>query len=196
MDDLSRAGQDAERAVYGHRHDGQLPFVGQLEGPFLEVPHVSRKRACPFGEDDHRRAFFQYLFGLLYGLHYFFRPGVVHEDVPRVGASLAHEGYLAERFLHQPLEVASQVAVDQENVESPLVVGHEDIRSLPVYVFPPFHAHPYEQQRADDFTPDASRVVAPEVRVSQCAARGGHEGGQDGRHQQDGQRDADFVRII
>ena len=37
------------------------------------------------------------------------------------------EGHFAQALLHHPLEVSAQEAVNQEDIESALMIGHENI---------------------------------------------------------------------
>ena len=124
VDGFVVATEHIEGTVDGHRHDGKSDFVGKGESPFLEFAHLSSVCACSLGEDDHRHAFTQCFLclndGLLHG-----RTTVAHVDVSRLCASQSNEWNLAEVFLHHPLEVMPQIAVDEENVEVALVIGQE-----------------------------------------------------------------------
>ena len=50
----------------------------------------------------------------------------------------ADEGYFLECYFHHPLEVVLEVAVDNEYIESALVVGNKDVRCVFVDVFTTF----------------------------------------------------------
>ena len=152
-----------ERTVDGDRDYGQLQFVGQLESPLLEGAHVPGVGARPFGEHHQRSAFLQYLSRVFVGFMYLFRSGFVHEDVARAFAGFSHEENLPQRLLHHPLEVAAQEAVDEEDVERSLVVGHEDVGGLLVHVLVSAYDHGDEQHAAEDDGPDFSGIVSPEM---------------------------------
>lgn len=47
-------------------------------------------------------------------------------------AGHTEEGHLPKRFLHHPLEVAVQETVDEEDVESPLMIADKDVALLGV----------------------------------------------------------------
>lgn len=53
-------------------------------------------------------------------------------------ACVAYEWYLLEVFFHHPLEVVSEVAVGEEDVEVALVVGEEDVAVVFVDVLASF----------------------------------------------------------
>ena len=52
-----------------------------------------------------------------------------------LGAGNAHERHASERALHHPFEVAADEAVDNEDVDSTLVVNNEDVRGVSVEQF-------------------------------------------------------------
>ena len=62
----------------------------------------------------------------------------VDEDLVRLTTSIAHKRYLVELVLHHPLEVTTQEAIDEEDVEGTLMVGDEDIRLVGFQVFTTF----------------------------------------------------------
>ena len=51
---------------------------------------------------------------------------LVHEDETGTLTSLAHKRHIAQFRLHHPLEMATKEAVDKEDIECALMVGHDD----------------------------------------------------------------------
>jgi hypothetical protein len=49
----------------------------------------------------------------------------------------AYKGYALQLFLHHPLEVVPEVTVYKEYIECSLMICHEDIRGVFVYVLTP-----------------------------------------------------------
>ena len=45
-------GEDIERAIDGHRHDGQLQIIGQLKRTFAKDAQMTGESARAFGEND------------------------------------------------------------------------------------------------------------------------------------------------
>ena len=136
--DAGHAGEHVERTVDGEGDDRQLQLVGQLERALAEQAHVAGEAAGAFGEDDERCAALQGAAGVVDGFLDGLGAGFVHEDVARLDAGIAHQRHLAQGFLHHPLEIAAQVAVDEEDVERSLVVGHEHVALPAVYIFTAF----------------------------------------------------------
>ena len=188
---VAHAGHDIERAVDGHRHDGQLQLVGQGKGTAAEMAHVACERAAALGEDGEAGAALQGGTGTVVGLLDFLGASLVDEDLMRLRAGIAHEGHLAQLLLHHPLEVAAEIAVDEEDVEGALVVGHEDIALVALEMLTPLDANGDEQHSEDETRPPAAWVVAPVMAVEEGAADGYsqryHDGGKDDERQRDEQ---------
>ena len=132
-------GQDVERPVDGQRHDRQLQFVGQGEGAFLEMGHVTCEGTCAFGEHRHAVALLQYLAGILVGLANLAGTPFVNHNLVRLLTGIAHEGNLPQLLFHHPFEVTPQMSVYQEDVKGTLMVGHEDVTLSFLQVLTPFH---------------------------------------------------------
>ena len=126
-DGVGIATENVERTIDGERNDGKSDFVGKSKCTFLESTHFAIVGASAFRENDHRHTFSQCLLCLNNG---FLHGGatVAHVDVSRLCASQSNEWNLAQIFLHHPLEVVPQIAIDEENVEIALVIGKEYIR--------------------------------------------------------------------
>ena len=120
-----RTWKDVERAVDRYGDYGQLQFVRQLECSFLEHSHVSGERAGTFGKYYQRGSFLQDFTGFGISFLNLFRSRLVYEDVTCALACFSDQEDFPQRFFHHPFEIASQEAVNQKDVECPLVVGHE-----------------------------------------------------------------------
>ena len=133
------AGHDIEGAIDGEGYDRQLKLVGEHEGTLLESTHVTRKRTGTLREHDNGAvARLQDMASGLIGSLDLRRSTLVDEDLVRLTAGIAHERNLVELVLHHPLEVTTQEAIDEEDVEGTLMVGDEDIRLVGFQVFTTF----------------------------------------------------------
>lgn len=62
--------------------------------------------------------------------------GTVDENMAGAIAVIAQKGNIAELLLHDPAEIVREPAVDHEDVELALVIGHDDVGPLGVQIFP------------------------------------------------------------
>ena len=121
------ARQNVEAAVYRDRNNGQLQFVCELESASAELRHMSCKGSRTFGKDHKRDAMLQDGSALLVCLMDCLRSTLVDKDVTSTFASFSYERDVAQRLLHHPFEVATELAVNKEDVVGTLVVCHEDV---------------------------------------------------------------------
>ena len=91
---------------------------------------------------------------------------LVYEDVVGCCAGCSDERHLPESALHHPLEVAAQIAVDDEHVERSLVVGHEDVALARSQMLAALYLDGQQQYADYEFGPQSAWVVAPEVAVA------------------------------
>ena len=101
--------QDVETTVDGQRNHGQLQLVGQGEGSFLEMGHVTCKASGPLRKHRHTIAFFQYLTRILIGLTNLTGSPFVDEYLMRLLTGIAYEGNLPQRFLFCLREFATRI---------------------------------------------------------------------------------------
>jgi hypothetical protein len=125
--DILHAGLDVETAIDGKWANRQLQFVGKHEGTSAEHTHVTRKAAGTLREYHQRHALLQYLARPVIGSTNLGRSALVDKDMMCILASQTYQRNLADALLHHPLEVTSQEAVDQEDVESTLMIGNKHI---------------------------------------------------------------------
>ena len=154
------ARHDVERTVDGQRHHGQLQLVGQQESAATEGSHVACERARALWEDDERDTPTKDVACLVVALLDAACPPLVDEDMVTLLAGPSHEGHLAQLVFHHPAEVATEMAVDEEDVESALMVAHEDIRLPGLQMLSPLHAYGYEHHLQDAPCPQLTGVVA------------------------------------
>ena len=83
------------------------------------------------------------------------------------------KGHLAQATLHHPLEVAVEIAIDQENVECTLMVAHKDIRLALFEMLASLHMHRQPEHGDYDTRPQMGWPVTPEMSVAYQAARYG-----------------------
>ena len=94
-------------------------------------------------------------------------------------ASQTYQRNLADALLHHPLEVTSQEAVDQENVESTLMIGYKHITLILLQMFPTLYLHRQEKETDPQDRPPLAGIISPEVAIAQSAAYHGNKTGQD-----------------
>ena len=110
-------------------------------------------------------------------------PRLVNKDVACLVAGIANEGRTTQGLLHHPLKVAAQVAVDEEDVHGPLVVGHEHVALVLVDVLTPLHVDGQQEYAAHEATPQTAGIVTPEVGVEKAA--NSRDKGRKGRSHKD-----------
>lgn len=71
--------------------------------------------------------------GMVDGGLYLFRPRLVHVDVVSFLTRITHQEDATQCLLHHPLKVATQKAINQENIHWPLMIGHKDIALMLIY---------------------------------------------------------------
>ena len=194
--EAGHAGQHVERAIDGDGDNGQLEFVGQLEGAFAEEAHVASEGARPFREHHEGGAVLECVAGVVDGFLDFLRTGFVDEDVVGSLAGIANQEDAAQGFLHHPFEVTAQEAVDEEDVHRTLVVGYKNVALMAVDVFASFNLDGEQEDAADKDRPQFAWVVAPEMCAANEAADDGGESCQDGCNQAQGEGDAQLVDSV
>ena len=127
QNDILHAWLDIEAAVDGERTNRQLQLVGKHEGSTAEHAHVAGEGAGTLWEHHERHAFLEHLARLIVRGTNLGRSALIYEDVVGIDASQTHERNVADAFLHHPLEVTAQEAIDEEDVEGTLMVGHEHV---------------------------------------------------------------------
>ena len=182
------ATENVERTIDGKRNDGESDFVGKGESTFLEFAHLSVVGARSFWEDDHRHAFSQCLLCLNNG---FLHGGatVAHVDVSRLCAGKSNEWNLAQIFLHHPLEVVPQIAVDEEDVEIALVIGKEHVRLMGIDELFTFRLDRDEENPEREARPPLGQVISYIDRIAAEGSNGDTDGHDDGDYQEEWERD-------
>ena len=142
------------------------------------------ERARPLGEDDQRDAPTKDVACLVVALLDAACPPLIDEDMVTLLAGPSHEGHLAQLVFHHPAEVATEMAVDEEDVESALMVAHEDIRLPGLQMLSSLHAYGYEHHLQDAPCPQLTGVIAHPATQSD-----GRTDGDDHRCQDSGQDD-------
>ena len=105
----------------------------------------------------------------------------VDEDLVRFPAGIADKRDAAQLVLHHPLEVSSQMTIDQENIKNALMVRHEHVAAVFLQFLATFYLHGYQQRPEDDLRPPPSRIISPEVSVADSRADAYFQG-RDDRH--------------
>ena len=134
--DVLHAWLDIETAVDGKRTNRQLQLVGKHEGSTAEHAHVAGEGAGTLREYNERHAFLEHLARLVVRGTDLGRTALVYEDVVGIDASLSHERDVTDAFLHHPLEITAQEAIDEEDVEGALVIRHEHVALAFLQVLP------------------------------------------------------------
>ena len=186
-----------ERTIDGQWHNGQLQFVSQSEGTFLERTHVACKRTGTLRKHHHTTvASLQNMTCSLVGMTHLPHPTLVDHNLVRLPAGIAHEGNLVDLVLHHPLEVTTQEAVNQEDVERALMVGHKDIRLVGFQVFAPLDLDRQQEHTRDGSRPPATRVIAPIVTIAQRTSYAHQECSPDGHCNGDGNGNKNLINAI
>ncbi len=115
---------------------GNCNSIGKHEGTTAEHAHVTGKGAGTLREHHQRHTFLQHLARLIVRGTDLGRSALVYEDVVGIVASQTYQRDLTDAFLHHPLEVTSQEAIDQEDVESTLMIGYKHIALVLLQMFP------------------------------------------------------------
>ena len=163
VDGASPATQYVVGTIKCDRYDGQLKFVGQLIGTAEEWSHLSRQRPLSFWEDHERRAVLKHLACPVVCLLQRLGTSLVDKDVSCRFAGLPDEGCLAQFALHHPLKVASQIAVDKEDVERTLMVGDKDVGGLVVNIIMSFRMDGQQENAHKPARPHMAGPVTPEM---------------------------------
>ena len=195
VDGLVVTVEDVEGAVDGEGDDGDANLIGEHEGAALEGGHPASVGAGAFGEDDHGHASLEGFARLLYGLGDA-GDAVGEVDLLGLGAGIADEGDLAQVFLHHPLEVVAEVAIDEEDVVVALVVGEEDIALFFLDVLAPLHFHLQQEEPEGALGPELGQVVGHVVGVAEETGNDDGGGHDDGYHHKDGQGDEEGVEGV
>ena len=194
---VTHAGHDIERAVDSQRHNGQLQLVGQSKSTFLEQRYMAGERASSLWEHDHGAITrLQNVARLFVGAANLPHSTLVDHDLMRLAAGIAHEGNLLYLVFHHPLEVTSQVTVDEENVEGSLMVGHKDVRLVRLQMFPSLNTDGQEEGTGDDAGPPTAGIVAPIVTIAQSTADADEQCRPDGHQDCDGNGHEELIDII
>jgi hypothetical protein len=77
---------------------------------------------------------------------------------------------MAKPYFHQPFEGVSQETINQEDVESSLMVGNEYIRSVFLYIRIALYLYRQEQGITHDVGPNLARPIAPEVGIADATS--------------------------
>ena len=179
--DILHAGLDLETAIDGKRANRQLQFVGKHEGTSAEHTHVTGKAAGTLREYHQRHTLLQHLARPVIGSTDLGRSTLVDKDMMCILASQTYQRNLADALLHHPLEVTSQEAVDQEDVESTLMIGNKHITLILLQMFPTLYLHRQEKETDPQDRPPLAGIISPEVTIAQSAAYHGNKTGQDAR---------------
>lgn len=90
-----------------------------MKASTAEHAHVAGEGAATLREHHERHAFLQHLARLVVRGTDLGRTALVYEDVVGIDAGETYERDVADAFLHHPLEVTAQEAIDEEDVEGP-----------------------------------------------------------------------------
>ena len=190
------AGHHMERAVDGNRHNGQLQLIGQHECTLLEVAHGSRIGARALGKHHHAHAAAQRGTRLSIGLAHLARAALVDEYLMRSLAGHTHKGDFPDASLHHPLEVAAKVAVEKEDVERALVIGHEDVGLVGLEMLPALHSDGQQTELEREPRPAFAGIVTPEIAIAKQTAYGDSQGGNNRENEEEGQSHDQLIKTI
>ena len=174
------AGHHVERAIYSEWNNRQLQFVGKHESSLLEDSHVTSERSCSLRENHNTHSARQSLPCIDIGLLHLARSTLVNKYLMRLLTGISHERNFLQLVFHHPLKVAAKEAIDEEDVESSLMVCHEDIRMSLFEVLPTLHLYWQEESVSDYPSPTMSGIISPKVSVAQRASYSCDEGCQYG----------------
>ena len=77
------------------------------------------------------------------------------------------ERHFAQALLHHPLEVSAQKTVYQEDIESALMIGHENITLVLLEMLTSLHLYRQEEDADPKPSPILARIIAPEMAIAQ-----------------------------
>ena len=180
------ARKDVERPIDGYRNNGKTDFPGKHESATLKGIHAPGVRPRALGKYDHRGAAPKSLLRLAHGMDDA-GAAFAHENLLAPRTSKPHEGQAAQVFLHHPLKLVGQIAVEQENVEVALMVRKEHIALPRVETFQPFETDRVESRANGEAAPEPWHVPGNIPRVAQKRSHydqsGNNNGGNDKQRQ-------------
>ena len=183
---VAHTGHHIERAVDGEGADGQLQLISQHEGSSSKLAHVPRKGACSLREDHQRHASLQNASRFLVSGAYLAGARLIYKDVMGSLAGYAHKGYVPYLLLHHPLEVAVKEAIDNEDIEDALMVGHKHIALTGGEILPTLYMYGQQEHPHDNPGPPLSGIIAPEMGIAYSAAHRGEQRREYGSDEQYG----------
>lgn len=189
-------GEDIERAIDGHRHDGQLQIIGQLKRAFAKDAQMAGESASAFGENDERSTTLQRFSGKVDGCFHLSRTRFIDKDVPCLVAGVAYKGQAAQGLFHHPLKVAVEIPIHEKDIHRPLVVGHKHIALALSQLLATYNFDLQQQESTDEARPQTSRIIAPEMGAAEYAPDTGNQGGEDGRQDEKGQSYHQLITAI
>ena len=93
------------------------------------------------GEYSETGTALQCLSSLVVGGLHLFGTTLINENLVGLGTSKAYKRNLTQLVFHHPFEMAMQMTINQEDIESTLMVGHEDIRLFLVQMLTPLYTY-------------------------------------------------------
>ena len=81
------------------------------------------------------------------------------------------ERHFAQALLHHPLEVCAKEAVNQEDIESTLMIGHENITLVLLEMLTSLHLYRQEKDADPKPGPILTRIITPEMTITQHASQ-------------------------
>ena len=139
------AWHDIERTIDGQWTNWQLKFVCQHEGSTTELTHVPCKATRTFGKDDNRHTSTKCLTCCVVSFFNFTCAALINKDVVSFLTCKSYQWNLSNTLFHHPFEVATEEAVDKEDVEGSLVVADKDVALLWIKMFASFNLYREEQ---------------------------------------------------
>lgn len=178
--------QHVERSVERDRYDGKMLIDSHLISPFLKATHLARLRAGAFGENHDRSPFAQAALRIAHALRRSLGRGIVYKDEASRPTSRSHERDLADTGFHHPFDRDPQETINQEDVERPLMVGHEDVRAASLNMLHASHTHRTEGQIASQPRPYHTGIIGKDALTTQHAADDDRNSCEERQYQENG----------
>ena len=132
----------------------------------------------------------------LIGGTYLTGTSLVDKNLVRLFAGIAYKRYLLQLVLHHPLEIATQETIDEEDVESALMVGNKDVRLIGLKMFATLNRDRQKECTRNGTGPPSSRIVAPKVAIAQSTTYTYQEGSPNRHQNSDGKRNNDLINPV
>ena len=164
---IFHARHDIERTIDSQRNYWQLEFISQCKCTFLKLTHVSGEATRTFREYHNTAiAMLQGFACFVVGGFHMTRTALIYKDLVRLSAGIAHKRNAAQLIFHHPFEITTEEAIDEENVESTLMVGNKNIRLVGFQVLTSLYSDGQQEYAGNDFCPPTTGVIAPIVTIA------------------------------